>query len=219
MSRFAFPPDDANNVTCTMIRFRSVLTLLILALFASLPATGIAQSEQGVGTQAFYTDSGYAEFISSAPWLEFKGVSSSLTGLIDVERNILDFYIDLATLDTGIRLRNKHMRDSYLETDQFPYAEFMGSLVQVPSLPEGDTVDVVAKGTFTIHGVAREIEVEGTLARRGDELRFSAAWSVALSAHDIQRPAIVAYQLSDVVTVRVEGVLTPYTPDANASDR
>ena len=67
--------------------------------------------------QSYMSESGYVEFVSTAPLLEFKGTSDNLTGLIDLDENLVDFYVDLNTLDTGIDLRNNHMRDSYLETD------------------------------------------------------------------------------------------------------
>ena len=40
----------------------------------------------------------------------------------------VNFRVDLASFDTGIGLRNTHMREKVLETEQYPYAEYIGSL-------------------------------------------------------------------------------------------
>lgn len=67
-------------------------------------------------SQVFVTENGSVEFLSKAPLNEFTGKSSNLNGLVDLDKNLLDFYVDLNTLNTGIGLRDRHMRENYLET-------------------------------------------------------------------------------------------------------
>lgn len=160
-------------------------------------------------SQTFQTQSGSVTFISRAPMLEFEGKSSNLTGLINIATDSLDFYIDLNTLDTGIELRNRHMRDSYLETRKFPFAEFTGTFV--PSLNMGSESEqqVVARGVFTIHGVSREIDVSGSMRLQSPEIiLLKAEFQVKLSDHNITIPRVVFYELSEVQTVRIQATLS-----------
>lgn len=153
--------------------------------------------------QKFMADDGYVEFISTAPLLEFEGVSENLTGLIDLETNMVDFYIDLNTLETGIQRRDRDMRNSYLETDKFPFAEFTGELLSEfdPNLQE--TQEARVSGTFKIHGVEKEIEVEGTLTPNGDSIHLEASWVVLLEDYNIDRPGVLFYQLAEEQTVNI----------------
>lgn len=153
--------------------------------------------------QQFMADDGYVEFVSTAPLLEFKGVSDNLTGLIDLDTKMIDFYVDLNTLETGIRRRDRDMRNSYLETDTFPFAEFTGELISEfdPDLTE--TQRALASGTFQIHGVEREIEVEGTLTPNGDSLQLEASWVVRLEDYNITRPRVLFYELAEEQTVNI----------------
>jgi len=160
--------------------------------------------------QAFASDDGYVEFVSSAPMLEFRGKSNQLAGLVDLEKNLVDFYVDLNTLDTGINLRNNHMRDSYLETDKYPFAEFTGKMVSDYSKLPRDAQEVTVAGTFKIHGVEREMEIEGTLTPDGDGLTLGASWIVKLEDHNIDRPRVVFYELADEQIVNISIKLNPH---------
>lgn len=200
------------------LRSASVFLLLAAFLFVGADAFGSSPVDRNVTlsspTEAdsiFHTDSGVAEFTSVAPMLEFTGTSHHLTGLIDLRRNTLDFYLDLETLDTGIRLRNKHMRDSYLETDLHPFAEFKGRLAAVPKLEPDTPVAVRASGRFNLHGVDRDIEVEGTLELRNGDLHLEAGWDLRLQDYGIDVPKVVFYELSEVQKIRLKGIFTPYS--------
>ena len=57
---------------------------------------------------------------------------TDLTGGIDTE---IYFEVDLSSLETGIGMRDRHMRDNYLEVSQYPYAAFGGTIERVSPLP------------------------------------------------------------------------------------
>jgi polyisoprenoid-binding protein YceI len=185
-----------------MVRPWLVLFIIIPALLAPLSAHA----------QKYFSDTGYAEFESSAPALTFTGTSENLTGLIDLQAGTVDFYLDLNTLDTGIRLRNRHMRDSYLETGRFPFAEFIGTLNPgfQSELPEAQSVTV--SGTFTIRGVTQQREIQGTLrpSPDGASLELEAQFEVMLEDHDIPRPRVVFYELSDRQSVSIRVTMQQY---------
>jgi polyisoprenoid-binding protein YceI len=160
--------------------------------------------------QSYLTTSGNVNFLSKAPLSEFNGVSDQLNGLIDLSQNLLDFYVDLNTLDTGIGLRDKHMRDNYLETEKYPFAEFTGKITPIPSLTTGTKSPVTAVGKFKIHGVEREIEVKGTLSKNAKgELELEAGFEVLLSDYKIPLPKLVFYELAENQEVSIKATLKP----------
>lgn len=161
----------------------------------------------GVQAQSYMSEDGYVEFVSRAPLLEFKGKSNHLTGLIDLDESIIDFYVDLNTIDTGVERRNRDMRNTYLETDKFPFAEFTGELPSSFDPENREKQDVRTKGKFKIHGVEREIEVEGTLEPTNDGIKLEAGWTVLLEDHDIDRPGILFYELAEEQTVNISILL------------
>lgn len=161
-----------------------------------------------VQSQVFKTENGNVEFLSKAPLSEFMGKSSDLNGLVDLDKNMLDFFIDLNTLKTGIGLRDRHMRENYLETKKYPFAEFTGKIESPPNLYSGQSASVKAKGKFKIHGVEREIEVSGKLTAVSDfELQLEASFTVLLSDYNIDIPSVVFYELAEDQIVSVNAIL------------
>ncbi|NBC67347.1 MAG: YceI family protein [Bacteroidetes bacterium] len=181
------------------MKLRRILLILVLKVLL-ISVTGQAQ---------VYTSSdGYVEFISTAPLNELKGTSNHLAGLIDLNKNLVDFYVDLNTIDTGIEKRNRDMRTSYLNTDQYPFAEFTGELVSPFDPQNMDSQKVTVSGTFKLHGVERQIDVDGTLEPTKDGLQLDASWVILLKDYNIDRPGILFYELAEEQEINISILLT-----------
>lgn len=79
--------------------------------------------------------------------------------------------VDLSSLDTGIKLRDDHMKNKYLEIEKFPKAEL--------SLGEGEGGK--GKGKLKVHGVEKEIN--GTYEVKGKTVE--ATFEISLSEYNI----------------------------------
>ena len=114
--------------------------------------------------------------------------------------------VDLATLGTGIALRDDHLRDSYLEIERGPafrHAVLTGITLR-ESLPDGDGRHETAfTGTLTLHGVEREIEGEAALRRRDGRLHVEATLSLSLEAFDIPPPRYLGVGVRDEVRITI----------------
>ncbi len=158
--------------------------------------------------QVYKTESGAVEFLSKAPLNEFTGKSGKLNGLVDLEKQTFDFFIDLNTISTGIGLRDRHMRENYLETKKYPFAEFVGKIKEEISVQKGASKNATAIGKFKIHGVERSIEVPGKITFLSeDEIRLEAKFIVKLSDYKIDVPKVVFYELAEEQEVTINTIL------------
>ena len=163
-------------------------------------------------------------FDSDAPLELIQGNTSKVTGSITIDESTdltkapaATFDVDLASIDTGIPLRNEHMRDNFLHTAKFPKATFvLTKLVNPPkALTPGKKFTVQAEGNFTLHGktVAKKLPIDityftkcaATEAKRSgcDLIQIKASFPVAFKDHDIPRPEAVFQKLADQVVVTV----------------
>ena len=160
----------------------------------------------------YYTDSGHAEFKSSVPLHSFTGESNHLTGMIDFRENLVDFYLDLNTLETGIGKRDRDMYQT-LNVDEHPFAEFTGTL-ETPFNPDSSARQVArVTGEFSINGVVKEVSIEGTLQARGERIMLNVGWELRLEDYDIEAPGILFYRVDEVQSIQIEGSLKPVDPE------
>ncbi|MDZ7693515.1 MAG: YceI family protein [Balneolaceae bacterium] len=163
----------------------------------------------GVGeAQVYKTESGHAEFRSEVPLHSFTGTSDHLVGLINLADSTVDFYIDLNTLDTGINKRDRDMKET-LETDKFPFAEFFGKLVSDFDTSSSEPQNVTVKGEFGIHGITRQVQIDGTLQKTDRGLIVKADWVIDIENYDIEPPGILFYRVEKEQDINIEALLTP----------
>ena len=146
----------------------------------------------------------------------FDAVTSDVSGALRRETPNTGSYtgelrVDLSTLDTGIGLRNGHLRSSYLELDRGPafrHAVLSGIMLDEP-LPAGNRRhETEFSGTLTLHGVQRVVEGEAELRRRNGQMQVEAEFSLSLDAFDIPPPRYLGIGVRDTVeiTIRFDAV-------------
>ena len=151
----------------------------------------------------------------------FDAVTSSLSGDLRPSANDAaafsgELRVNLATLDTGIELRNRHLRDDYLEVGRGPdfrQAVLSGIVLDDPPPAGGGRRDTRFSGSLVLHGVRRAIEGEAELRRRGGRVQVEAVFPLSLEAFGIPPPRYLGIGVRDAVEVTVrfdaEGVETP----------
>jgi hypothetical protein len=112
--------------------------------------------------------------------------------------------VDLATLDTGIGLRNSHMRDNYLEVGR---GEGFSRAVLKDIVVGGDVATVSGPTSFTatllVHGVERPVRGDARISRDAGRVRVEAGFPVVLTDHEIAKPRYLGVGVRDQVQVRV----------------
>jgi len=155
------------------------------------------------------------KFISDAPLDDFEGVTRKIDGYIHwegsdqppdqtrMQTSELYFEVDLASLDTGIGLRNRHMRENYLETDKYPFAQYRARLTQLTRV--SDTLYTCsAEGTMTIHGVEKPMASTANVVASGAGLRVITDFEVNLNDFRIKIPKIMFLKLSEIIKLELD---------------
>lgn len=114
--------------------------------------------------------------------------------------------VALATIDTGIALRNQHLREKYLEVGKgqgFDHAV-------VSDLRFGNADGEAFQGTspFTgtllLHGVKHAIDGTADIRHQGNDRRVKAVFSLLMSEFGIDAPMYLGVGVADKLLITVE---------------
>lgn len=122
-----------------MVPFALTFSLSTLAL-ASLTRTGNASA---------------AFFAVGPAGLKIEGKTSELE--VAEGDGKIKVVVPLANLNTGISLRNKHMREKYLEVAKYPRAELVVDRSALSTPAEGSEASGSATGSMSIHGRTKPV--------------------------------------------------------------
>ncbi len=112
----------------------------------------------------------------------------------------------LSTLDTGIALRNRHMKEKYLETAKFPNAELALTELKLPKellSGEGEAKAVPFQGTLTVHGVPKPVSGKVDVRRAGSTMHLSFEFGTKITGHGIELPSFMGVTVAEDVQVLV----------------
>lgn len=111
-----------------------------------------------------------------------------------------DLAVDLQTLETGIGLRDDHLRKKYLEVERGPaYAQAHLRNIRVEKLA-GKTP---FRAVLMLHGQTKEVTGTADIKPEGDGYRLNASFPVRVSEFGIPEPTYLGVGVKDEVTVRV----------------
>jgi polyisoprenoid-binding protein YceI len=154
-----------------------------------------------------------ASIESVADFETFTGKTNDVSGTISFDpstrKGFGKIVVDPSGIDTGIPLRNEHMRsEGWLDTKKYPEIVFEAEKVQPL---KGD--DYKVTGKFTLHGVTHKIttnvrvryhvadETTKKVGFEGDVVQLSTKFTIALSDYGIKLPAMVAGKVAKDVTI------------------
>ena len=148
---------------------------------------------------------------SVAQFENFTGKTNRVTGTLKIDPSKKTgsgkVVIDVASIDTGIPLRNEHMcSEMWLDTSKYPKAVFEATSVKHKT---GDVYTVTGKLTF--HGVTKAMttEVTGQYAKaseqtrkagfKGDVVRLRGSFDLKLSDYGVTIPAQAKGKVAETV--------------------
>jgi len=127
--------------------------------------------------------------------------------------------VDLKTLETGIPLRDEHLRDRYLETGKGQgFDTAVLSDVRLPEAGPGFSGRTRFTGTLLLHGTRRPVSGPAEIRRDPDgAVHVDATFPVVLADYGIAAPRYLGVGVKDEVQVRTS--LTASPDGVAAADR
>lgn len=125
-------------------------------------------------------------------------------------------HVNLQTLSTGIGLRDRHMRDNYLEVQKGPeYATATLEQIRIERLQGTTTL----KGVLRLHGQRREISGTAAMKEQDGRIRVQAQFPLKVSEFEIPKPSYLGVGMRDEIEIKVNMTVIPGALMQTASAR
>jgi polyisoprenoid-binding protein YceI len=166
-------------------------SLLIVGLCLATASSAVAKLKADGATEASFTAAGPAG-------MQIVGRTPDLTVSEDAQH--VRVTVALARVSTGIALRDRHMREKYLEVDKFPNAELT---VDRSALKLGGDASGDVAASLKIHGQSHAVTIHYVSHREGATFHVSGSVHVNMNDYGIQVPAYLGVKVKPDVDVSV----------------
>jgi polyisoprenoid-binding protein YceI len=187
-------------------------TLLILL---SLLSCRILQA------QIYTAKSTTVTFFSEAPLENIEAMNKGAIVVLNSATGNIEVRVTIQNFKFKNSLMEEHFNENYMETEKkteingtasYPnrYAEFKGKINEpVDYGKEGET-NVTVTGKLAIHGVSRDVTLNGLLNKKGEELAISSKFRVKVTDYNIKVPSMYVKNIAEEVDVNLSSILEPY---------
>ena len=111
----------------------------------------------------------------------------------------------LASLDTGIKMRNEHMKNRYLEVSKFPLATLDFISIKLPAdfSKNFSQSSIPFEGKLTLHGVSKMVKGAADVKKDGPQVNTEARFTILVADFGIQIPSFAEVTMTNKVDVAV----------------
>lgn len=163
--------------------------------------------------QQHITREGQVSFFSSTPLEDIEAETTQMSAILDLTEAAtarFAFQVPVLTFHFEKALMEEHFNESYLESEKFPRSTFEGTIENWDQISSQlGWVDVVASGSFSLHGISKARTISGQVKRTNDSWEIRSSFDVLTADHDIKIPKMVRKQIAEKISVTVNAELSP----------
>lgn len=152
--------------------------------------------------QRYQTSSATIQFFSEAPLEDISAITTKVNSVMDTASKAIVILIPIKSFEFDKKLMQEHFNENYLESEKYPNAIFKGKIDGIKSVI--GTRAAKAFGTLELHGVVKEIEIDGNISFDGTTYKLISNFNIKLEDYKIKIPKAVFYNIAEEVEVTVD---------------
>lgn len=130
---------------------------------------------------------------------DVKAVNNEVTSRI-ADNGQLTFSLLIKGFKFKLAEMQDHFNDQYLESSKFPRADFKGNIVNLNDVnfSKDGTYKINVKGNLVMHGVTKEVDVNGTLEIKGGKPSASAKFTALMKDYNVNASSVTDKVIIDI---------------------
>lgn len=164
---------------------------------------------QSVNAQKYFTKEGKIAFHAGTKVEAIDGTSSTATCVVDSKTGDMEWSVLVKGFHFESALMEEHFNENYMESNTYPKATFKGKIDNIASVnfTKDGTYNVKVTGNLTMHGVTKQVSVDGTIVVKGGVVSLNSKFNVNPKDYNIAIPSAVQDKISNNIEIIVAASL------------
>ncbi len=159
--------------------------------------------------QKYSTEKSKVTFFSDAAIEDITATITKAISIFNIESGEIAFSIPVKEFEFAKSLMKEHFNEKYMETEKFPKATFQGT-IQGYQLNVTGQQAAKANGKLSIHGITKEVEVQGTVDIGKETVHLQSKFKVKLDDYGVPRPQLLWQNIAEEVEVTIDFTFIPH---------
>lgn len=179
----------------------------------------------GINAQIYKAKDGATliSFFSEAPLENIEASNKGAIIVFNTTTNDIQVRVSIQNFKFKNSLMEEHFNENYMETDKkgpndangsatYPNrnAIFKGKINEKIDYSKDGEHKVTVPGKMELHGVTKDVVLEGTLTKNGNDIGISSKFKIKVSDYNIKVPSMYVKNIAEVVEVTISSTLEPF---------
>jgi len=106
-------------------------------------------------------------------------------------------------------LMYEHFNESYIESDLYPKANFIGKIIAFDTSTK-ETQTRIVRGKLTIHGITKETDIKTAIKKTDENYNVSGNFDISIKDFQIKVPPILSSNIAKTISIKFTFQYQPY---------
>ncbi len=155
------------------------------------------------------------KFFSKMPLKNIEAVNNQGVSVIDLASGNIEFSVLLKGFIFPNSLMQDHFNENYVESSQFPRAQFKGVIQSIPviDLTKNADYNLTVKGTMRLHGQSKEMSTMAQLHIKEGRITGESLFDIVLEDYAIEIPKLVKDKIAQKISINVKAIYQIQKPN------
>lgn len=176
---------------------------IILLIFSTILLTGFKSNPSKIIARQ-----GMVSFFSYTTVENIEAKNNQVLSIVDFSNDEIAISMLMNAFVFKKALMHEHFNESYIESDLYPKATFLGKIIDFDPLAEKQTK--LIKGTLTIKGISKEFEIKTEISNTNGMYTIVGGFNIIVKDFNINIPPIVAPNIAKTISTKFRFEYQPY---------
>lgn len=156
----------------------------------------------------FIARQGQVTFFSYTSVENIEAQNNQVLSILDLKKQEIAVSMLMRAFVFKKDLMYEHFNESYIESDMYPKATFLGKIINFDDTKASQTKMI--KGTLTIHGEAKEITIKTVIIKKNNKYSLEGDFNVLVKDFDIKIPPILSANIAKTISLKFKFLYQSY---------